>query len=478
MEEAAQSGGFFISTLLYLCTMYIQQLYTGCLSEAAYYIESNGEAAIIDPIRDIDEYMTLLSSRGATLKYIFETHFHADFVSGHLELSKATGAPIVFGPETETSYPVTIARDGQVFPLGACTLKVLHTPGHTLESCCYLLQKDNGEPHAIFTGDTLFVGDVGRPDLSSGNLSSEELAALLYQSLEEKIKTLPDEVIVYPAHGPGSACGKNIGPKTESTIGEEKAGNYALKAENKEAFIKAVTEGLLAPPDYFMLNAKINKEGYEQLHAIRDKGLTPITAEELHTWIKSERKIVVLDTRPANQFEEGFVPGAIFIGLEGRFAEWAGSLLPYDTDMVLITEPGKEEEAVIRLARVGFSRMIGCLQGGYDAWVKAGYEKDLLITIEPDELMMDLPFDEHLLVLDVRKAAEYDGGHLEEAENLPLDLMKDPGTMAMIEDTDNVYVYCAGGYRSMIACSLLKKEGIHNIRNIAGGYKAISQLVN
>lgn len=453
--------------------MYIQQLYTGCLSEAAYYIESNGEAAIIDPIRDIDEYMTLLSSRGATLKYIFETHFHADFVSGHLELSKATGAPIVFGPETETSYPVTIAHDGQVFSVGACTLKVLHTPGHTLESCCYLLQKENGKPYAVFTGDTLFVGDVGRPDLSSGNLSSEELAALLYQSLEEKIKTLPDDVIVYPAHGPGSACGKNIGPKTESTIGEEKAGNYALKAENKEAFITAVTEGLLAPPDYFMLNARINKEGYEQLHAIRGKGLTPITAEELQGWIKSDRKLIILDTRPSNQFEEGFVPGSIFIGLEGRFAEWSGSLLPYDTDILLITEPGKEEEAVIRLARVGFSRMIGCLQGGYDAWVNAGYAKDLLITIEPDELMMDLPFDEHLLVLDVRKAMEYDDGHLEEAENLPLELMKDPGNLAMIEDTDNIYVYCAGGYRSMIAASILKQRGWENFVDVEGGFNAI-----
>lgn len=458
--------------------MYIQQLYTGCLSEAAYYIESNGEAAIIDPIRDIDEYLTLLSDRGATLKYIFETHFHADFVSGHLELSKATGAPIVFGPETETNYPVSVAYDGQVFPLGRCSMTVLHTPGHTLESCCYLLQHEDGQPHAVFTGDTLFVGDVGRPDLSSGNLSSEELAALLYHSLEAKIKTLPDHVIVYPAHGPGSACGKNIGPKTESTIGEEKAGNYALKAENKEAFIKAVTDGLLAPPDYFMLNAKINKEGYEQLEAIREKGLTPITPQELNGWLQSERKLIVLDTRPANQFEEGFIPGSIFIGLEGRFAEWSGSLLPYDTDIVLVTEPGKEEETVIRLARVGFSRMIGCLKGGYDAWIQAGYGKDLLITIEPDELMMDLPFDDHMLVLDVRKATEYDSGHLDEAENLPLEQMKDPGAMAMIEETDNVYVHCAGGYRSVIACSLLKREGIHHVRNVAGGYKAISQLAN
>lgn len=456
--------------------MYIQQLYTGCLSEAAYYIESQGEAAIIDPIRDIDDYLQLLKERGARLKYIFETHFHADFVSGHLELSKATGAPIVFGPETRTAYPVTVAEDGQTFPLGSCSLKVLHTPGHTLESCCYLLADTQGQPHSLFTGDTLFVGDVGRPDLSSGNLSSAELAGLLFDSLQEKILPLPDQVIVYPAHGPGSACGKNIGPKTESTVGEEKQHNYALKAGSKEDFIKAVTDGLQDPPSYFMLNARINKEGYDQLDAIRSKGLTPIEPAQLRDWLAQEKEILVLDTRHANQFAEGFIPGSVSIGLEGRFAEWAGSLLPYDTDIVLVTEPGKEEETVIRLARVGFSRMIGCLKGGYEAWEKAGYQRDLIITIEPDELMMDLPFDDHLLVVDVRKPSEFESGHLDEAENLPLDQMKDPGTMSMIDDTDNVYVHCAGGYRSVIACSLLKRQGIHNVRNIAGGYAAIQKL--
>lgn len=456
--------------------MYIQQLYTGCLSEAAYYIESQGEAVIIDPIRDIDDYLRLLKERGATLKYIFETHFHADFVSGHLELSKATGAPIVFGPETRTAYPVIVAEDGQTFTIGNCSLKVLHTPGHTLESCCYLLADPQGQPHSLFTGDTLFVGDVGRPDLSSGNLSSAELAGLLFDSLQEKIVPLPDQVIVYPAHGPGSACGKNIGPKTESTIGEEKQHNYALKAGSKEEFIKAVTDGLQDPPSYFMLNARINKEGYDGLDAIRAKGLTPIEPAQLRDWLAQEKEILILDTRNANQFAEGFIPGSVSIGLEGRFAEWAGSLLPYDADIVLVTEPGKEEETVIRLARVGFSRMIGCLKGGYEAWEKGGYQRDLIITIEPDELMMDLPFDDHLLVLDVRKPSEFESGHLDEAENLPLDHMKDPGTMSMIEDTDNVYVHCAGGYRSVIACSLLKRQGIHNVRNIAGGYAAIQKL--
>lgn len=457
--------------------MYIQQLYTGCLSEAAYYIESQGEAVIIDPIRDIEDYLHLLKERGASLKYIFETHFHADFVSGHLELSKATGAPIVFGPETRTAYPVTVAEDGQTFTIGNCSLKVLHTPGHTLESCCYLLTDPQGQPHSLFTGDTLFVGDVGRPDLSSGNLSSAELAGLLFDSLQEKIVPLPDQVIVYPAHGPGSACGKNIGPKTESTIGEEKQHNYALKAGSKEEFIKAVTDGLQDPPSYFMLNARINKEGYDGLDAIRTKGLTPIEPAQLRDWMAQEKEILILDTRNANQFADGFIPGSVSIGLEGRFAEWAGSLLPYDADIVLVTEPGKEEETVIRLARVGFSRMIGCLKGGYEAWEKGGYQRDLIITIEPDELMMDLPFDDHLLVLDVRKPSEFESGHLDEAENLPLDQMKDPGTMSMIEDTDNVYVHCAGGYRSVIACSLLKRQGIHNVRNIAGGFNAIKMAI-
>jgi rhodanese-related sulfurtransferase len=321
------------------------------------------------------------------------------------------------------------------------------------------------------------VGDVGRPDLSSGNLSSAELAGLLYHSLQEKIVPLPDQVIVYPAHGPGSACGKNIGPKTESTIGEEKQHNYALKAGSKEEFIKAVTDGLQDPPSYFMLNARINKEGYDGLDAIRTKGLTPIEPAQLRDWMAQEKEILILDTRNANQFADGFIPGSVSIGLEGRFAEWAGSLLPYDSDIVLVTEPGKEEETVIRLARVGFSRMIGCLKGGYEAWEKGGYQRDLIITIEPDELMMDLPFDDHLLVLDVRKPSEFESGHLDEAENLPLDQMKDPGTMSMIEDTDNVYVHCAGGYRSVIACSLLKRQGIHNVRNIAGGFNAIKMAI-
>lgn len=457
--------------------MHVQQLYTGCLSEAAYYVEHKGEAVIIDPIRDIDGYLALLQERKATLKYIFETHFHADFVSGHLELSRRTGAPIIYGPETETSYPVTVAADGQEFRIGDLKLRVLHTPGHTLESTCYLLFDEKGEPYCIFTGDTLFVGDVGRPDLSSGNLSSEELAALLFDSLQQKIRPLADHIIVYPAHGPGSSCGKNIGPNTYSTIGEEKKNNYALRAETREEFIKAVTTGLGAPPSYFMLNARINQQGYEDLSTILDKGLKPVSPATLNQWIREEKDLIVLDTRPATLFPGGFVPGSISIGLEGRYAEWAGTLLPYDWDILLVTEPGKEEESLVRLSRVGFTRIIGFLEGGFANWKKEGLPVDMLIDVEPDELLMDLPFDDHLVVLDVRKASEFDEGHLDEADNLPLDALGDPGSMAMIQDTDNIYVHCAGGYRSVIACSLLKRQGIHNIRNVVGGWKAIESTM-
>jgi glyoxylase-like metal-dependent hydrolase (beta-lactamase superfamily II)/rhodanese-related sulfurtransferase len=457
--------------------MHVQQLYTGCLSEAAYYVEHKGEAVIIDPIRDIDGYLALLQERKATLKYIFETHFHADFVSGHLELSRRTGAPIIYGPETETSYPVTVAADGQEFRIGDLKLRVLHTPGHTLESTCYLLFDEKGEPYCIFTGDTLFVGDVGRPDLSSGNLSSEELAALLFDSLQQKIRPLADHIIVYPAHGPGSSCGKNIGPNTYSTIGEEKKNNYALRADTREEFIKAVTTGLGAPPSYFMLNARINQQGYEDLSTILDKGLKPVSPATLNQWIREEKDLIVLDTRPATLFPGGFVPGSISIGLEGRYAEWAGTLLPYDWDILLVTEPGKEEESLVRLSRVGFTRIIGFLEGGFANWKKEGLPVDMLIDVEPDELLMDLPFDDHLVVLDVRKASEFDEGHLDEADNLPLDALGDPGSMAMIQDTDNVYVHCAGGYRSVIACSLLKRQGIHNIRNVVGGWKEIESTM-
>jgi len=457
--------------------MFIKQLYTNCLSEAAYYIESEGESAIIDPIRDTQPYIDLAAELGTTIKYIFETHFHADFISGHLELSKQTGAPIIYGPETETNYPIEVAADGQEYKIGKLTLRVLHTPGHTLESTCYLLLDEGGQPHCVFTGDTLFVGDVGRPDLSSGDLGSDELAALLFNSLQKKIKTLPDHVIVYPAHGPGSSCGKNIGPDTQTTIGKEKETNYALLADKKEDFIKVVTDGLGAPPSYFSLNAKINKEGYTSLDHLLKKGLLPVDVNTLIQWKAEEKDMVILDTRRAEVFSDGFVPESIFIGLEGRYAEWAGMLLPYDKDILMVTEPGREEESLVRLTRVGFENIIGYLNGGYEAWKQSGEEFDLLINVEPDELIMDLPFDDHLVILDVRKPTEFEAGHLDDAENLPLEKLKDPGSMALVEESDNIYVHCAGGYRSTIASSLLKRQGIHNIRNVLGGYKAISELM-
>lgn len=454
--------------------MFIKQLYTGCLSEAAYYIESNGEAAIIDPLRDIDAYLQLAGERKAKIKYIFETHFHADFVSGHLDLQKATGAPIVYGPATETSFPIHLAKDKEIFNLGNLTIEVLHTPGHTLESTCYLLRDEHNEPHALFTGDTLFVGDVGRPDLSSGNMSKEELASMMYDSLQQKIATLPDQVIVYPAHGAGSSCGKNLGPETHSTIGEQKQTNYALQPQTREAFIKAVTDGLALPPQYFPINARINKEGYDSLDAILAKGLTPLPVATFKEWATNP-DVIVLDTRKPADFTLQFVPASISIGLDGRFAEWAGSLLPFNKPIVLITEAGREQETVVRLARVGFSDIQGYLDGGVDAWQRAGEKIDMIIDVEADELAMDIPYDNNLVVLDVRRETEFADGHVAGAMNLPLNEMTDPGSMANIEETHNLYVHCAGGYRSVIAASLLKRQGIHNLYNVLGGWGVIKE---
>jgi len=453
--------------------MYIKQLYTDCISEAAYYIESNGEAVVIDPLRDTDEYIRLATERKAVIKYIFQTHFHADFVSGHLDLSKKTSAPIVYGPHTVTSFPVKIAKDGEVYKLGNISFTVLHTPGHTLESSCYLLKDENGKDHAIFTGDTLFVGDVGRPDLSSGDMSKEELAGIMYDTIQQKILPLADEVLVYPAHGAGSSCGKNLGPNTFSTIGEEKQNNYALQPQSKEAFIAAITDGLEDAPKYFSVNAKINKEGYNSLDEIKAKGLTAFTVEAFKN--KMSEDILVVDTRAADIFTEGFVPGSIFIGLEGRFAEWAGNLLSFNKTLLLITEKGKEEETVIRLARVGFATIEGYLKGGFDAWQKAGENVDMIISVEADELAMDIPFDPYLQVIDVRKEIEFADGHVKAAINMPLADMTDVAMIAGFEENQNLYIHCGGGYRSVIACSLLKKQGLHNLRNVAGGWAKIKE---
>lgn len=454
--------------------MFIQQLYTGCLSEAAYYIESEGKAAIIDPLRDIEVYLNLAKERNAEIIYIFETHIHADFVSGHLDLSKATRAPIIFGPEAKPRYEITKAKDLERFPLGAGTIEVLHTPGHTPESSCYLLRDEKDQPQAIFTGDTLFIGDVGRPDLSQKNAaySAEEMAGQLFQSLRTKIMNLPDHVIVYPAHGAGSSCGKNMSAETFSTLGEQKQSNYALQPVSKEDFIEAVTEGLNTAPSYFPINAMINQNGYESLNSLLTEALKPLGLEEFKSLLE-EDQITVLDTRNGALFTEGFIPGSIFIGLEGRFAEWAGSLLSYDQPIVLITTPGMEKESFTRLARVGFSKFAGFLDGGFETWENAGEKIDMVINIETDELAMDMPFDDQLLVIDVRREGEFNNGHVKDAVNLPLEDIIDPGSMAHIDDRQNLYIHCASGYRSVIAASIMKKQGYHNLRNVEGGWKAI-----
>lgn len=455
--------------------MFIKQLYTGCLSEAAYYIESNGEAAVIDPLRDIDVYLQMANERKSRIKYIFETHFHADFVSGHLDLAAATSAPIVYGPNTNTKFPVHVAKDGEVFKIGALTIEVLHTPGHTLESTCYLLKDENGKNHCVFTGDTLFVGDVGRPDLAQkGNeITMNDLAGMMYDSIHSKLFPLADDVIVYPAHGPGSSCGKNLGPNTHSTIGEEKQSNYALKAATKTEFIKSVTDGITAPPQYFPINAKINKEGYDSLEDVLVTGMRALSVEEFKNLATDD--MIILDTRNASVFTQGFVPGSVSIGLEGRFAEWAGSLLPFDAPMLLVTDPGKEKETIVRLARVGFDKVKGYLNGGYEAWKNAGETIDMIIDVEADELMMDIPHDTNLVVLDVRRPTEYADGHLKDAVNIPLNDMNDPASMTNLEEEQNLYVHCAGGYRSVIAASLLKRQGIHNLRNVLGGWGKIKE---
>jgi len=457
--------------------MFIKQLYTGCLSEAAYYIESEGEAAIIDPLRDTDEYIKLAKERNAGIKYIFETHFHADFVSGHIDLGKKTGAPIIYGPGANTTYEVYNSKDNEIFKLGKVSIQVLHTPGHTLESSCYLLRDENDKPHAIFTGDTLFVGDVGRPDLSSGNMSSQELAGIMYDTIQHKILPLADDVLVYPAHGAGSSCGKNMGPETFSTIGDQKKTNYALQPQTKEEFIAAVTDGLAVAPKYFAINAQINMQGYESLDAVKQKGLTALSIDAFKK-LAAEEDTWILDTRNATLFTKGFVPGSVSIGLEGRFAEWAGSLLPFDKPMVLVTEPGKEEESVIRLSRVGFDKMKGYLKGGFEAWQSAGETVDLIIDVEADELAMDIPHDPNLVVVDVRRETEFADGHIKNAQNLPLNEMNDLVNLAHFEDGQNLYVHCLGGYRSVIAASLLKRQGVHNLRNVLGGWGKIKEQEN
>jgi hydroxyacylglutathione hydrolase len=447
--------------------MYIQQLYTNCLAEAAYYIESNGEAAIIDPLRETEPYLELALERGSRIKYVFETHFHADFVSGHIDLARQSGASIVYGPTAKPDYAIVQATDGQEFPLGKVTIKVLHTPGHTPESSCFLLINQHGEPHAVFTGDTLFVGDVGRPDLLDGVMSKETLAGMLYDSLNAKIKTLPDSVIVYPGHGAGSACGKNIGKETFSTIGEQKRLNYALKDMSREEFIRKVTDGILPPPKYFFEDARINKQGYAPIDEVMNVNSRPLSFDAFSAAM-SEEKVLVLDTREAEDFAQGFIPKSVNIGLNGQFAVWVGTLIPIHQPLLLVTAPGKERESVLRLARVGYENIVGFLEGGVDGW------KGTLEKIESTEatLLLTGKFDDAEF-LDVRRPAEWNAGHWKNARFTTLSEM--PANMATMDKSRTYVAYCGGGYRSMTALSLMKREGFHKLVNVMGGVTAMQK---
>jgi len=456
--------------------MKIEQIYTGCLAQGAYYIESNGEAAIIDPLREVQPYIDRAKKDGATIKYILETHFHADFVSGHLTLSNKTGAPIIFGPNANPSFDSIIARDGQEFKLGNIDLVVLHTPGHTMESTTYLLRDENGRDHAIFSGDTLFLGDVGRPDLAqkAADMTQEQLAGILYDSLRTKIMPLADEVIVYPAHGAGSACGKNLSKETVGTIGGQKKTNYALREDmTREEFVQEVTDGLLPPPQYFPLNVKMNKEGYADIDQVIEQGSHALTPAEFEQAV-AKSEALILDVRHQQDFVKGHIPGSIFIGLDGGFAPWVGALIGDVLQPILLVVPeGREKEAITRLSRVGFDHTLGYLQGGFESWLKAGKEVATLESIPASDFKKRLLQDD-LPVFDVRKQGEFDLSHLDGATLTPLDFINDH--LADFPDHQTFYLHCAGGYRSVIAASILKARGIHNLVEVAGGFKAIKEV--
>jgi hydroxyacylglutathione hydrolase len=455
--------------------MQVEQIYTGCLAQGAYYITSNGEAAIVDPLREIQPYLDRLQKDNVKLKYIFETHFHADFVSGHFDLSRKTGAPIVYGPNATCEFECVSAADGQVFKIGNIKMKVLHTPGHTMESTTFLLIDDNGKENAVFSGDTLFIGDVGRPDLAqkAANMTQEELAATLFHSLRDKIMTLPDEVIVYPAHGAGSACGKNMSAETVSTIGIQKKLNYALRANMTEAeFVKEVTDGLLPPPGYFGMNVAMNKKGYESFEEVLHNGSRKLNANEFEA-AAEETEALILDTRTDADFAKEFIPRSINIGLSGDFAPWAGTMVvDVKQPILLVTEDGKEEEAITRLSRVGFDNVHGILNGGYSTWHTSPKEKDTINRITAEEFAAKIKIGEDDII-DVRKQTEYEAEHVEDAINRPLAFINE-----WIKDIDpekHFYLHCAGGYRSMIAASILQARGYRNFTEIAGGFNAIAK---
>jgi len=454
--------------------MNIEQIYTGCLAQGAYYIESDGEAAIIDPLRETSPYIERAKARNAKIKYVLETHFHADFVSGHLDLGKKTGAPIVYGPNANPSFEAHIAEDGEELKLGKVTIKVLHTPGHTMESTCYLLIDESGKPHSIYTGDTLFIGDVGRPDLAQkmGELTKEDLAGHLYESLNTKIKPLPDEVIVYPAHGAGSACGKNMSKETFDTLGHQKQVNYALLATTKEQFVREVTEGIAPPPAYFPMNVALNMGAVPSLESVMDRGFKPLTPDELEAVVERTNALV-LDTRPPQAFKDGFIPKSINIGLKGDFAPWVGTLI---TDIaqpiVLVCEEGSEQEAITRLSRVGYDHTLGYLNGGIQAWKAAGKDVDTIESIPAAEFAARWKRGD-LKVVDVRKQGEWDNGHVKGAEHICLSGLNE--NMEQFSTGAPNYIHCQGGYRSMIAASILKARGFDNIVDVAGGFGAISK---
>ncbi len=451
--------------------MKIEQIYTGCLAQGAYYIESKGEVAIIDPLREVQPYIDKVEQSQAKINYIFETHFHADFVSGHVTLAERTGAPIVFGPNANPTFKAHIAKDGEVFKLGEITITALHTPGHTMESTSYLLKDKDGKDYALFSGDTLFLGDVGRPDLAqkAADMTQEELAGLLYDSLRTKIMTLADDVIVYPAHGAGSACGKNLSKETVGTIGEQKATNYALRANmTKEEFVNEVTDGLLPPPAYFPMNVQLNKEGYGDVENIINEAQAYESA--VFETIANETDALVLDVRHQDDFAKGHIPKSIFIGLDGGFAPWVGALiLDYKQPILLITPEGKEKETITRLARVGYDNTIGYLKGGFEAWKKAGLEYDTVNSVDAQTLVEKSKTKE--AIFDVRKPGEYASEHVVDVPSTPLDFLNEH--LAQFPKEEPFYLYCAGGYRSMIAASILKSRGYHNVIDVKGGYAAL-----
>lgn len=453
--------------------MKIEQIYTGCLAQGAYYIESKGEVAIIDPLREVHPYINRAKLDDAKIKYIFETHFHADFVSGHVTLAKETGASIIYGPTANPSFDAIIAEDGQEFKLGEVTIKVLHTPGHTMESATFLLRNKNGKDHAIFSGDTLFLGDVGRPDLAqkAANMTQEDLAGILFDSLRNKVMPLADDIIVYPAHGAGSACGKNMMKETVDTLGNQKKVNYALRANmTKEEFVKEVTEGLLPPPKYFPLNVKMNKEGYKDIDEVLQKGTTPLLPDAFEL-IANETGAIVLDVRHQDEFVKGHIPRSIFIGLNGDFAPWVGALIAdVDQPILLVVPNGQETETITRLSRVGFDNTLGVLEGGLEAWVKAGKEFDTIASLSAENAKEAIT--EHKApVFDVRKESEYLSEHIVGAKNAPLSLLND--YLTEFPSNKPFYVHCAGGYRSIIAASILKTRGIHNLIDISEGFVGI-----